>query len=354
MLSTKDLNDLYQIFIIIEQNNAAGLSIPEALSLYASRCKRPKVKKILQSVLRDISNGISLPNALSKHTDFFPDYIVEMVRVCGATGQSARIYKDLVKTLEKEVDMRRSLGSQVGQAIFMLVLLCITIGLVIFLVLPSMGSMMSSLDMDIPVYTQILIGIGKFGEDYWWLMLIALFAAGGGVRAMMKRSPEKVALILLRIPLYSPIVYYTLQYRFALIFGLCKDAGLETILALKYTGSGSDNILMRNLLNKVIKEIDRGGKSLAEAFQKHDEHKIIDESFLMFLKAGEQSDIVKLMNVRAEFYAKEIITAADSFSRNLSNMLMTPTFAILGLIVVSVLAPMFSMMFQMSSGQMGG
>ena len=34
MISKKNLNDLYQIFIIIEQNTMAGLNVLDALKLY--------------------------------------------------------------------------------------------------------------------------------------------------------------------------------------------------------------------------------------------------------------------------------------------------------------------------------
>ena len=46
MIAKKDLNDLYQIFMLVQQYNLSGLPITEALNLYESRTPRPSVKKI--------------------------------------------------------------------------------------------------------------------------------------------------------------------------------------------------------------------------------------------------------------------------------------------------------------------
>ena len=69
MLSSKDLNELYQIFIIIEQNSLSGLNITDALNLYAKNCQRPNIKKILAGIQHDMDNGINLPGAFAKHPE---------------------------------------------------------------------------------------------------------------------------------------------------------------------------------------------------------------------------------------------------------------------------------------------
>lgn len=352
MLSKKDLNDLYQIFVIIEQNAAAGLNIQDALNLYAQNC-RPKIKKILASIQHDLSNGIQLPNAFAKHPGFFPDYIVEMMRLNEGSGQSAKIYAEIVRTLDQEIDLRRNLGSQLSQGIFMLVLLIITIGIVLFVVLPSIGSMMSSLDMQLPFFTKLLIDIGIMSKTYWWAFLI-LFATGIISSIIyFKSHPATLARLQLHIPLYWPLKFYLIQYRFALIFGICREAGLETVTALGYTATGSDNILVKQLIERALRDLSRAGSGLTKALKKQDTDKIIDESFWLFLQAGEKSDMAALMRTRADFYRRQLIVEAKMFNNNLSNMIMTPFFAILALIVFAVISPLFSMMSQLASGAGG-
>ena len=60
------------------------------------------------------------------------------------------------------------------------------------------------------------------------------------------------------------------------------------------------------------------------------------------------------LQLRADFYKKQLIVASQQFSQDLQNLILTPTFVLLGLIVVSVLWPIFSMMSKISTGGMGG
>lgn len=349
MISKKNLNDLYQIFIIIEQNTMAGLNVLDALKLYAKN-SRPYVKQVLDSVQHDLETGIRLPDAFAKHPKLFPSYIVEMMKVSEGTGQAEEVYKEIVRSLEQEVDLRRNIGSQMGQAVFLLILLAITVCIVIFFVLPSMGKFMSSLDMQLPFYTKVMIDVGIFAENYWFIVLpgiaMAAFALGGFFRA----KPEQWARLQLKMPVYSPLAFYALQYRFCLVLALCKNAGLDTIRALEFTASGSDNILMDNLITKVLKEIRRTGGSFTQILRKMDVEKILDESIYMFLEAGEKSDMGEMMFTRASFYKKQLAVESQMFNTKLSNMLVTPIFIVLGLIMFAIMSPLFSIMGQITSG----
>ena len=352
MISKKNLNDLYQIFIIIEQNTMAGLNVLDALKLYAKN-SRPYVKQVLDSVQHDLETGIRLPDAFAKHPKLFPSYIVEMMKVSEGTGQAEEVYKEIVRSLEQEVDLRRNIGSQMGQAVFLLILLAITVGIVIFVVLPSMGKFMSSLDMQLPFYTKVMIDAGIFAESYWFVVLPVIAAAVIALICFFRANPEQWARLQLKMPVYRPLAFYALQYRFCLVLALCKNAGLDTIRALEFTASGSDNILMDNLIIRALKEIRRTGGSFTQILRKMDVEKILDESIYMFLEAGEKSDMGEMMFTRAAFYKKQLTIESQMFNTKLSNILLTPIVVVLGLIMFAVLSPLFNMMGQITSGGIG-
>lgn len=352
MQSKKDLNDLYQIFIVIQQNALSGISITDALDMYGETTPRPKIKRILKEVRTDMERGTKMADAFAKHPDLFPDYIVEMMKVNEGTGQSADIYNDIVKTLEQQIDLRRNIGSQMGQMVFLGILLVLTIGIVIFLVLPSMGKLMMGTGMQVPWYTQILIDFGNFAQSYWWAALIVLAGIIFAARLGAKHNPRGLARLKLHIPLYKNIFYNTAQYRFALIFGLCKNAGLDSIRSLEFTRNSCGNILMSDLIGQAMRDIDRYGSSLVMTFQKHNGSNILDKSFYMFLKAGEKGNMGQMMEIRADFYKKQLIVASQQFSQDMQNLILAPTFGLLALILLSVLAPLFSMMSSMTTGGM--
>ena len=84
-----------------------------------------------------------------------------------------------------------------------------------------------------------------------------------------------------------------------------------------------------------------------------DVEKILDESIYMFLEAGEKSDMGEMMFTRAAFYKKQLTIESQMFNTKLSNILLTPIFVVLGLIMFAVLSPLFNMMGQITSGGIG-
>ena len=110
---------------------------------------------------------------------------------------------------------------------------------------------------------------------------------------------------------------------------------------------------MDNLITKVLKEIRRTGGSFTQLLRKMDVEKILDESIYMFLEAGEKSDMGEMMFTRAAFYKKQLTIESQMFNTKLSNILLTPIFVVLGLIMFAVLSPLFNMMGQITSGGIG-
>ena len=81
-----------------------------------------------------------------------------------------------------------------------------------------------------------------------------------------------------------------------------------------------------------------------------DVEKVLDESIFMFLEAGEKSDMGEMMFTRAAFYKKQLAVESQMFNTKLSNMLVTPIFVVLGLIMFAIMSPLFSIMGQITSG----
>lgn len=353
LLAKKDLNDLYQLFMLIQQYNNSGLPITEALKLYEKQTPRLSVKKILADVEKDIGNGLKIAAAFAKHPDFFPNYIVEMMRVDESTGQSRDIYEDIIRTLEQEIDLRRNISSQKGTLIFLGALLVLAIAIVVFIVLPSVGDLMTDLNMELPFFTKLVIGVGTTAQAYWWLILLILAGIIIGVRFWAKHSPRQVAKLILRIPLYGPIVYNTIQYRFALIFSLCCSVSRDLMRNLELTQKAVDNIMLADLLSAARKDLTRDGTSLSMALQRHNQQKVLDESFYVFLQAGEKGDIVQMLRMRADFFKKQLIVASQKFSQDLQNFIMVPIAVLIISILLAVYYPIIMLAKGLSTGGMG-
>lgn len=350
MVSNKNLNDLYQLFSILHQYVSAGVNPEEGIALYAKdESLRPKMRKVLDGVLHDLKNGNDLAVAMSKHPSFFPNYIVEMMRVNTKTGQADAIYESVEQSLEEEIDLRRSIGSEVWPILVLLVALLIGYCVAVFFILPTMSNMLSDLHVEMPLISRFFLDVSATLQVYWFIPAGFFLAIVAAILYIRARQPELFAKMILHLPFYKEIVYYRLQYQFSHILGLCVEAGVETTHALQYTAMAVDNILMQNMLQRTVTLINRSGTELVTALKKNNQDQILDVSFYTMLKAAEAGNMDRILENRAKYFKKQLVIVSKMFGAKLSASIITPGFVVLIVIFVACYLPVFSLMTSFTS-----
>lgn len=343
MLADKNNKDLYQLFSILHQYSSAGVNPADGIALYAGEC-RPAVRKVLEEVLKDLRSGSDLPTAMEKHPGFFPSFIVEMMKVNDKTGQAASIYESIEETLEQEIDLKRNVQSEILPACFLLVALALAFCIAVFFVIPMMGGMLADIGVELPLLTRFFLGVADLAVNYWYVFLAGGMGALAGLFYIKKRKPEIYARGILHLPFYKGIVYSRIQYRFARIFGLCIEAGIETSRALQYTATAVDNILLRNALENAVESINRSGTDLVTAIKKANGEGIVDTSYYAMLEAGQHGNLEKILENRASYFRKQLLAVSKTFGTKLSMSIITPGFVVLIAIFLSVYMPIFKLM----------
>lgn len=349
MTSTSQTKDLFQLFSILHQYVSAGVNPLDGIALYAQN-SRPSVKKILEDVLISVKNGSDLPTAMEKHSDFFPSFITQMMRVNDKTGQADSIYESIEQTLEQEIDLRRNVGSEMIPIIVLFLALIVAFCVAVFFVIPMMGEMLKDMGVELPFLTRFFIGIADFAVNYWYLILIGVGFLIVGYLHIKINKPRIYAKILLKLPFYNLIVYNQIQYRFARIFGLCIEAGIETSKALEYTALAADNILLKDLLINANNSINKIGADLVMAIKKANDDNVLDSSFYTMLEAGKSGNMENILSKRATFFKKQLLAVSKTFGTKLSLTLITPGFVLLIAVFLSVYMPVFSLMGKIGTG----
>lgn len=352
MVFGNNIKDLYQLFSILHQYSNAGVNAAEGIALYAKEA-RPKVKNVLEGVLKDLRNGSDLPEAMAKRPEFFPAFIVEMMKVNDKTGQAESIYESIELTLEEEMDLRRSVSSEMMPIVVMIVGLIIAFCVAVFVVIPMMGDMLADVNVELPAITKFVVSIADFSLGYWPVIALVVALLIGGVQYIRLFKPAIFAKAILKMPFYGVIVYYRLQHRFAKVFGLCLEAGIETSRALQYAAIASDNVLMKNALEAAVQTINRSGTPLVDAIKKVNGDGVIDSSFYAMLAAGQQGNMDRILRNRATYFKKQLLSVSKTFGTKVSTTIMTPAFFALIGILLSVYMPVFEVMGKMSSGRGG-
>lgn len=339
------MDDLCRFFRIIRRKSNAGIAIQKCVEQYGNICVKPSLKNISQVLIKDLGNGSNFADALRKHS-FFPSFVIELVAVGEKTGQLGEFLNEIVFFLEQENDIQQELKSSMTKFYSLLGLAFLAFLMAGFVVIPKIGDLLSSVGAEIPFVTQIVIGVGTTLQNHWLLLpLMAMMLAGGYIYTK-KEHPEKIDYLKLHVPFIGKILRVELHYKFCKIIALCDTAGdIPIHKAFQFTAMAMDNMLLKTALQRAAKDLEISGTQPAMALEKADEKHILNEDLYTMLKSSQETgQLPKVLNEEAEDYRKSILRLSKDVGNKISSTVVIPIMVFIGLLVVSVYAPLFNML----------
>ena len=92
----------------------AGLPVLNTLEMLEGQTKRPPMKKIIQTIKKDLESGNSLAKCFEKHPKIFDTIAVNLIKAGEASGKLDIFLEKIVASLEK----REKIKSQIKGALF--------------------------------------------------------------------------------------------------------------------------------------------------------------------------------------------------------------------------------------------
>ena len=257
------MNDLVIFTRELSAMVSAGVPLLRSLSSLEEHAESPGLKKTLSAVIQDVENGLGFADALAKHPNVFDDVYVNMVRA----GEAAGILDDILKRLAMQQEKHATIRKKIKSAMtYPMVLIFITIiaffGLMLF-VIPQIGKILTDLggeDAELPMLTQIMLGISSFMISYWFIVFPVIIGAFILFMRFLKTPKGKSLLhrFLLRAPGIKTLVQKIAVARFARTFSALIGAGVAVLEALNVTAHAVGNVVYEEALLAAAEEVKNG------------------------------------------------------------------------------------------------
>src|SRR5215213_2222271 len=155
----------------------SGLPLVQALDILAKQTENKALAEVTRAVVFDVESGHTVADALGKHPRSFNDLYVNMVAAGEAGGILDTILMRLATFMEKnDALVRKVKGAMVYPSVIMSVA-AIAITVLLWKVIPVFEEMFTSVGLELPLPTQIVVGLSRFVNGYWWAIIIGGFAA---------------------------------------------------------------------------------------------------------------------------------------------------------------------------------
>ena len=181
----------------------AGMPVAETLGLIAEQGSKHHARKILMAVRVRVTEGERFSTALDAYPGSFPAVYRAMI----AAGESAGGLPDVLERLADYLEKDQAVRSRItGAMIYPAVLTVVALGVITLLmtfVVPRLAEQFTGMGMDLPLLTQIMIGISSFLQSFWPVLLAGIFALIIAASFLLQQNPVRsvVDAALVRIPL---------------------------------------------------------------------------------------------------------------------------------------------------------
>ncbi len=297
--------------------------------------------KILDQVIKDISNGQFLAASLERYQNVFGNLFIYIVRV----GESAGILSENLNYLADELKKKQKLRRRVvGAMIYPIVILVATLGitgLLTVFIFPKILPVFKSLNVELPLTTRILIVVSDVLTNYGLFVLLGILSLVVAFWLILKNKTVKFYFhsLILYTPIFGKIVRIVSLTNLCRTLGLTLKSGIKVVEAISITAESLPNLVYKEELLKVADEV-RKGESLSPHFVRmpHLFPSVLSQMISVGESAGNLSETLLYL---AEFYESEVNDATKNLSNVLEPILMVLMGVIVGFVALSIITPIY-------------
>ena len=320
----------------------AGLPIAQSLRTVSEQTSSKAMKSVIEEILADVESGHSLGDAFGKHTDVFNNVYMSLIRAGEVSGTLDESLRRIAAQEEKDEKMMGKIKSALTMPLITLGVIIIVFIYMMIEVVPHVESLYDDMGEELPILSQVLVGIKDFIFAYWWIVLVALAFIVMITLQFLKTEQGKrlAANFKLNVPLFNGLLRMLYMSRFARIAQILLSTGVAVLDTLSIAGNSTNNIVVEESVEAAANDV-QGGKALSDAL--HDKP-YIDPMVYQMAAIGEQSGKMdEMLGKAAQVFEDELDEKIATISALIEPLMMVMLAIVAGILVGGVLFPIYSL-----------
>lgn len=326
----------------------AGVPLVQCLSELHEDMDNPAFRKVIKSLIDNITAGDSLNEAMAREPKTFPEIYVNVIAIGEETGLLDNVFFDLARHFKRIDDMILQTRRAFIYPSFVVLALILAAYVYLSMVFPLLFSLLEQFDMKLPLITVILQNVSSFMQVWWPYVFTVLIVFI--VLFILSRKWNSVRYAFDWCELNLPgIKKVFLQLRMAFFMrymSMLLAAGINTLRGMELAIESMNNLVLRRVMNECHREVT-AGSMLSETFRKR---KIIPRMVTRMIAVGEEAGSV----------SKQMEYVADQYEEDLTRRIiwaltiMEPVliFVLAGLalaLIMGILLPIYDLVTELSS-----
>ncbi|MCU7834410.1 MAG: type II secretion system F family protein [gamma proteobacterium symbiont of Taylorina sp.] len=324
----------------------AGIPITRAINGLSQTTDNAYLKEVLEHSVKQLEAGKPLSTGLAKYPDIFPGVFLNIIKVGENTGQLDNAFEQLAFYLERDKMIRDKIKEATRYPTFVLIFIGAAFTILNIFVIPKFAGVFGKINMELPIYTRILLSTSEIFINYWpWMLaVIATLILGAHQYINTEIGRFNFDKAKFNIPYIGGILRKAVLARFCRTFSLTQQAGVPLVQSLNLVANSVGNSYVSDRVISMRSGVERGDNLTNTATATG----LFTPLVLQMLAVGEETGMVDEMLVKvAEFYEEEVNYEIKFLSAQIEPALIMTIGGMVLIMALGIFMPMWDMVGHM-------
>lgn len=326
----------------------AGVPLVQSFDIVTDGLENLRLKELISTVRNDVASGTSFANALRRHPRYFDDLYCNLVDSGEKAGALEQLLDRIATYLEKTETLKKKVKKAMTYPIAVVAVAIIVTAILLVKVVPQFESLFQGFGADLPVFTQFIISISEWLQQWWFIVLLGLIGVIFAFKETKQRSQKFSDLVdryLLKLPIVGEILDKSSVAKFGRVLSTTFASGVPLVDALESVAGATGNAVYRDAIKKIREDVSSGTQLQASMRQVN----VFPVMAVQLTAIGEESgNLDEMLEKVADHYEGVVDDMVDNLTALMEPMIM----AVLGVLVGGLIVGMYLPIFQM--GQVVG
>jgi len=321
----------------------AGVPLVQSFDIVADGLENRGLQELVISIRNDISSGTSFAGSLRKHPRYFDDLYCNLVDSGEKAGALEQMLDRIATYLEKTETLKKKVKKAMTYPIAVVVVAIIVTAILLVKVVPQFESLFQGFGADLPVFTQFVIGISEWMQQWWFIVLLGMVAAIFLFRESRRRSRKFSDFIdkyMLKLPIVGEILDKSAVAKFGRVLSTTFAAGVPLVDALDSVAGATGNAVYRDAVLRIKNDVSSGTQLQASMRQQD----VFPVMAVQLTAIGEESgNLDDMLRKVAEHYEGVVDDMVDNLTALMEPMIMVVLGVLVGGLIIAMYLPIFQM-----------
>lgn len=326
----------------------AGVPLVQSFDIVTDGLENQGLSELIAAIRNDVASGTSFANALRRHPKHFDNLYCNLVDSGEKAGALEQMLDRIAVYLEKTETLKKKVKKAMTYPIAVVAVAIVVTAILLVKVVPQFESLFQGFGADLPVFTQFIINISEWMQEWWFIVLIGIVGAIFLFKEAKKKSQKFSDLVdryVLKLPIVGEILDKSAVAKFGRVLSTTFASGVPLVDALESVAGATGNAVYRDAVLKIKDDVSSGTQLQASMKTTG----VFPVMAVQLTAIGEESgNLDEMLEKVADHYEGVVDDMVDNLTALMEPMIM----AVLGVLVGGLIVGMYLPIFQM--GQVVG